>query len=86
MISAKTQSVTVDTMYKGHDIRAAAWELLVPIGWEPQLYVSWLEDGYKITKSFTLNQIFSTRKEAKRAGLSFALRWIDDGKPDLNQV
>ena len=83
MISAKA---SVNKIYKGHDIYTVTWELLVPIGWEPQLYVSWLEDGRKITKSFTLNQIFSTRREAKRAGLSFALNWIDDWKPDLNQV
>jgi len=72
----------VDTVYKEHDIHASAWELLEPIGWEPQLHVSWWQAGQKITKSFTLNQVFSTRQEARKAGLSFAQKWIDDGKQD----
>jgi hypothetical protein len=72
----------MDTVYKGHDIHASAWELLEPIGWEPHLHISWWETGQKVTKSFTLNQVFSSRQEAGKAGLSFAQKWIDDGKPD----
>ena len=76
------KTLIVDPVYKGHDIHAAAWELLEPIGWEPHLHVSWWETGQKITKSFTLNQVFSTRQEAGRAGLSFAQKWVDEGKPN----
>jgi hypothetical protein len=72
----------MDTVYKGHDIHAGAWELLVPIGWEPHLYVSWWDASQKITKNFTLNQVFSKREEAEQAGLSFAQKWIDEGKQD----
>ena len=70
----------MDTVYKGYDIHATAWELLDQFGWEPLCYVSWWEAGQTITKNFTVNQVFSTRKEAERAGLSFAQKWINDGK------
>ena len=72
----------MDTVYKEHDIHATAWDLLDQIGWEPLLYVSWGEAGQTITKTFTVNQVFSTREEAERAGLSFAQKWIDHGKQD----
>ena len=41
------------------------------------------EGGRNIIKNFTIDQTFSTREEAEQAGLSFAQKWIDDGKPDL---
>jgi hypothetical protein len=81
-LDGSEENLIVDTVYKGHDIHASAWELLEPIGWEPHLHVSWWKASQKIIKSFTLNQVFSTRQEAGRAGLSFAQKWIDDGKPD----
>jgi len=72
----------MNTVYKGHDIHATAWELLDQVGWEPLLYVRWRKGGQPITKHFTVNRVFSTREEAERAGLSFAQKWIDDGKRD----
>ena len=73
----------MDTVYKRHDIHAEAWELLHPSGWEPRLYISWREAGQMIAENFTINQVFSTRKKAERAGLLFAQKWLDDGKPAL---
>jgi hypothetical protein len=73
----------MDGVYKRHDIRAVAWELLHSIGWEPHFYVSWWQAGQKIIKTFTINQVFSTREEAERGGFLFARQSVDNRKPDL---
>jgi hypothetical protein len=31
-----------------------------------------------------MDQTFATPKEAETAGIEFAKKWIDDGKPELN--
>ena len=71
---------SMNTDYKGHDIHATA--SYVPDGWKPHLYVVYSEGGRNIIKNCTINQTFSTREEAEQAGLSFAQKWIDDGKPN----
>jgi hypothetical protein len=73
--------LSMDKDYKAHDIHATA--SYVPEGWKPHLYVVYSEGGRNIIKNFTIDQTFSTREEAEQAGLSFAQKWIDDGKPDL---
>jgi hypothetical protein len=67
--------------YKGHRIQSIA--SFVPDGWKPHLYVIFSEGGQNILKNFTIDQTFSTQRQAEQAGLSFAQKWIDDGKPDL---
>ena len=69
--------------YKGHDIYFTA--SFVPDGWKPHVYVVFDEGVQHILKNFTIDQIFATSEEAEQAGLSFAQKWIDDGKPDLKQ-
>jgi hypothetical protein len=69
--------------YKGHDIHATG--LYVPDGWKPHLYVIYSEGGRNMIKNFTIDQIFATQDQAEQAGLSFAQKWIDDGKPDLKR-
>jgi hypothetical protein len=78
--SGPKEKLDMDAVYKRHDIHAGAWELLYPIGWEPHFYIGWWEAGQNIFKNFTINEIFSTREEAERAGLLFAQKWVDDGK------
>jgi hypothetical protein len=82
IVTFEEKLLRMDKVYKGHDIHSTAWELLHPIGWEPHFYVSWPETGQTITKNFTVNQVFSTLEEAERSGVSFAQKWIDDGKKD----
>jgi|SoiMetStandDraft_2_1073263.scaffolds.fasta_scaffold158586_1 hypothetical protein len=67
--------------YKGHGIHLTA--SFVPDGWKPHLYVVFNEGGQNILKNFTIDQTFATSEEAEQAGLSFAQKWIDDGKPDI---
>ena len=67
--------------YKAHNIHAAA--SYVPKGWKPHLYVVYSEAGQNILRNFTIDQTFTTSEEAEQAGLSFAQKWIDDGKPNL---
>jgi len=67
--------------YKGHDIRATA--SYVPDGWKPHLYIVYSDGGRNIIKNFTIDQTFATSEEVEQAGLSFAQKWIDDGKPNL---
>jgi hypothetical protein len=66
--------------YKRHDIHATA--LYVPDGWKPHLYVIYNEGDRRMIKNFTIDQIFATQEQAEQAGLPFAHKWIDDGKPD----
>jgi len=67
--------------YKGHGIHPTA--SFVPNGWKPHLYVVFSEADQNILRNFTIDQTFTTSEEAEQAGLSFAQKWIDDGKPNL---
>jgi hypothetical protein len=73
--------LSMNADYKGHDIHATA--SYVPEGWKPHIYVIYSEGGRNIIKNCTINQTFSTQEQAEQVGLSFAQKWIDDGKPDL---
>jgi len=67
--------------YKGHGIHHTA--SFVPDGWKPHLRVVYSEGGQHILKNITIDRVFSTCDEAEQAGLAYAHRWIDDGKPNL---
>ena len=66
---------------KGHGIHSTA--SFVPDGWKPHLYVAFSEGGQNILKNFTIDRTFATSDKAEQAGLSFALKWIDDGRPNF---
>ncbi len=67
--------------YKGHGIHSTA--SFVPDGWKPHLYIAFIEAGQNILKNFTIDRTFATSEKAEQAGLSFALTWIDDGRPNF---
>ena len=69
--------------YKGHSITASAWEILDTQQWEPRLVIIWQQQGAFPVKAPNINKFFSTREKAESEGLSFAKKWIDDGKPDV---
>jgi len=50
--------------------------------WVPDVYVSYSENGKSVLKSSRIDQTFASPQEADKAGLAFAQKWIDDGKPD----
>jgi hypothetical protein len=72
----------MDVDYKGHHIVALAWHN--PDGWKPHLDIAWSEsDKTPIThRPFTIKKRYATEKEAQEAGLAYAKKWIDEGKPD----
>jgi hypothetical protein len=51
-------------------------------GWMPDIFVSYSEHSKGVLKSLRMDQTFATPHEAEQAGLAFAQKWIDDGKPD----
>ena len=70
--------------YKGHGIHSTA--SFLPDGWKPHLYVAFSDGGHNILKNFTLDRTFATSEKAEEAGLSFALKWIDDGRPNFETM
>jgi hypothetical protein len=69
--------------YKGHHIEVSLQAVDDPKGWSPDIFVSYSEHGKSVLKQLRMDQTFATPKEAEKAGIEFAQKWIDDGKPDL---
>ena len=67
--------------YKGHGIHSTS--SFLPDGWKPHLYVAFSEGGQNILKNFTIDRPFATSEKAEQAGLSFARKWIDNGRPNF---
>ena len=44
--------------------------------------MSYGEHGKGVLKIPRMDQTFTTPNEAEKAGIEFAQKWIDDGKPD----
>jgi hypothetical protein len=70
--------------YKEHHIEVSVRPASDAKGWQPDIFVSYSEHGKSVLKSLRMDQTFSTPGEADKAGMEFAQKWIDDGKPDLN--
>jgi hypothetical protein len=70
--------------YKDHHIEVSVRAVNDPDGWMPDISVSYSERGKAVLKSLRMDQRFATPDEAEKAGIEFAQKWIDDGKPDLN--
>ena len=75
----------MDEVYKGHSIEASARNIADRRGWKPRIFVIYSVGTQEIVKNFAIDKIFSTREEAEQAGLAFAKKWIDGGKPDLKR-
>jgi hypothetical protein len=67
--------------YKGHHIEVSLQAVDDPKGWSPDIFVSYSEHGKSVLK--TLRMAFATPNDAEKAGVEFAKKWIDDGKPEL---
>ena len=70
-------------IYKEHAIHASAWEFPGKRQWEPHVFVTWNDGSQMMDKLPNFIKSFSTREEAERYGITFARKWIDDGKPPL---
>jgi hypothetical protein len=70
--------------YKDHHIEVSVRAVNDPDGWRPDISVSYSERGKAVLQCPRMDQTFATPDEAEKAGIEFAQKWIDDGKPDLN--
>jgi hypothetical protein len=70
--------------YKDHQIEVSASFPSKGSGWMPEVFVTYSEKGRNVLKSLRIDQTFATPDEAEQAGVKYAKKWIDDGKPDLS--
>jgi hypothetical protein len=69
--------------YKDHHIEVSVRPVNNPKGWRSDIFVAYIEQGKGVLKCPQVNQTFASPAEAERAGIEFAQKWIDDGKPDV---
>jgi hypothetical protein len=69
-----------DVNYKGYRIVALTW--LTEAGkWKPDIQIL-NGNGFRIQLP-AFGRQYATEKDAEHAGLAFAKKWIDDGKPPI---
>ena len=72
--------------YKGHHIQSVPRHLLPDSErWTAQVLINWTDGRRKQFRPFDVKRGFATEEEAELAGLTFAMKWIDDGKPKLRE-
>jgi hypothetical protein len=67
--------------YKDHRIEVTVRAVDDPKGWRPDISVLYSEHGKSVLNCPRMDQTFATPNEAEKAGIEFAQKWIDDGKP-----
>jgi hypothetical protein len=78
--------LTMDEEYKGHHIQSVPRHLLPDSErWTVQVLINWTDGRRKQFRRFDVKRGFATQGEAEQAGLTFAKKWIDDGKPPLRE-
>ena len=78
--------LTMDEDYKGHHIQSVPRHLLPDSErWTAQVLINWTDGRRKQFRRFDVKRGFATEEEAELAGLTFARKWIDDGKPKLRE-
>jgi hypothetical protein len=68
--------------YKNHQIEVSVRSAGAGIGWDADVFVTYSESGKNMIISRRIDQTFATSDEAEQAGVEYAKKWIDDGKPD----
>jgi hypothetical protein len=79
MISGKIEARAMN--YKKHRIEVSVLAAENPKGWRPDIFVTYSEHGKGVLHCPRLAKTFATPDEAEKAGIEFAQKWIDDGKP-----
>jgi hypothetical protein len=82
MISGQRQKLRAMN-YRDHHIEVSVHAVGDPKGWSPDIFVSYSEHGISVLRTLRMDQTFGTPNEAEKAGIEFAKKWIDDGKPGL---
>jgi hypothetical protein len=68
--------------YKDHRIEVSVHAVGDPkAGWVSEIFVTYSEHGKNVLVTRRMNQTFATPDEAETAGIEFAKKWIDNGKP-----
>ena len=75
----------MDEDYKGHHIRSVPRQLPEGLRWTSHVVINWSDSSRQIQTVFEVKRGFATQEEADREGLTFAKKWIDDGKPKLRE-
>jgi hypothetical protein len=83
MVAAKTRNAR-EMVYKNHQIEVSVRSASKGSGWDADVYVTYSENGKNVLKSLRMDQTFATPDKAEQAGVEYAKKWIDDGKPDLS--
>ena len=74
----------METRYKGHTIRVSAVRIPQTNRWTVRSYVSWNSANNSGEETIIHADLqFGTVEEAMRAGVVFAITWIDNRKQDF---
>ena len=68
--------------YKNHRLHVSVRSFRHGRGWTADVYVMYSETGKNVLHSLRMAQTFHTPSEAEQAGVEYAKKWIDDGKPN----
>ena len=78
--------LTMDEDYKAHHIQSVPRHLLPDSErWTALVVINWTSGPHEQFRRFDVQRGFATQGEAEQAGLTFAKKWIDDGKPKLRE-
>jgi hypothetical protein len=77
-------SPLITHQHKGHTIYATAELKKDGNSWTPRLLVQWdSPDRFSHDRPIVFDATFPTKELARQHGLTYAIQWIDAGKPDL---
>ena len=77
----KTLQLEGRSPYKDHHIEVSVQAAGDSKGWAPDILVSYSDHGKGVLNSLRMDQTFASPDKAEQAGIAFAQKWIDDGKP-----
>ena len=83
--AASTTTADMDEDYKGHHIQSVPRQLPDSRRWTSHVVINWTARSREEFRQFEVKHGFATEEEAEREGLTFAKKWIDDGKPKLRE-
>jgi hypothetical protein len=75
----------MDEDYKGHHIQSVPKHLPDSNRWTAHVVINWTVRSREVFRRFDVKRGFATQEDAEQGGLTFAKKWIDDGKPKLRE-
>ena len=75
----------MDEDYKGHHIQSVPRQLPDSHRWSAHVVIKWTVRSREEFREFDVKHGFATQEDAELGGLTFAKKWIDDGKPKLRE-